>query len=45
GLKRIVAITTIDNINSGKLLEKVGFQFEEIISDSGENLKLFGYNI
>jgi len=45
GLKRIVAITTIDNINSGKLLEKIGFQFEEIISDSGENLKLFGYNI
>ncbi|MED2935519.1 GNAT family N-acetyltransferase [Bacillus wiedmannii] len=44
-LKRIVAITTIDNINSGKLLEKIGFQFEEIISDSGENLKLFGYNI
>ncbi|PGU40530.1 GNAT family N-acetyltransferase [Bacillus cereus] len=44
GLKRIVAITTIDNINSGKLLEKVGLQFEKIISDSGENLKLFGYN-
>ncbi|PEP72881.1 alanine acetyltransferase [Bacillus wiedmannii] len=45
GLKRIVAITTIDNINSGKLLEKIGFQFEKIISDSRENLKLFGYNI
>ncbi|EPY7709528.1 GNAT family N-acetyltransferase [Bacillus paranthracis] len=44
GLKRIVAITTIDNIHSGKLLEKVGLQFEEIISDSGEDLKLFGYN-
>ncbi|WP_144614120.1 GNAT family N-acetyltransferase [Bacillus cereus] len=43
-LKRIVAITTIDNINSGNLLEKVGLQFEEIISDSGEDLKLFGYN-
>ncbi|MCU4992262.1 GNAT family N-acetyltransferase [Bacillus cereus] len=45
GLKRIVAITTIDNIYSGKLLEKVGLQFEEIISDSGEDLKLFGYNV
>ncbi|HDR4723626.1 GNAT family N-acetyltransferase [Bacillus cereus group sp. Sample62] len=45
GLKRIVAITTINNINSGKLLEKVGLQFEKIISDSGEDLKLFGYNI
>ncbi|HGA0511258.1 GNAT family N-acetyltransferase [Bacillus pacificus] len=44
GLNRIVAITTIDNINSGKLLEKVGLKFEEIISDSGEDLKLFGYN-
>ncbi|HDR7640645.1 alanine acetyltransferase [Bacillus wiedmannii] len=44
GMKRIVAITTIDNINSEKLLEKVGLQFEEIISDSGEDLKLFGYN-
>ncbi len=45
GMKRIVAITTIDNINSGKLLEKVGLQFEKIISDSREDLKLFGYNI
>ncbi|GAB6615575.1 MULTISPECIES: GNAT family N-acetyltransferase [Bacillus] len=44
GMKRILAITTIDNINSGKLLEKVGLQFEKIISDSGEDLKLFGYN-
>lgn len=44
GMKRIVAITTIDNINSGKLLEKVGLQFEKIVSDSGEDLKLFGYN-
>ena len=42
--KRIVAITSIDNIASGKLLEKVGLQFEKIISDSGEDLKLFGYN-
>ncbi|GAB6560243.1 GNAT family N-acetyltransferase [Bacillus mobilis] len=45
GLKRIVAITTIDNINSGKLLEKVGLRFEKIISGSGEDLKLFGYNV
>ena len=45
GMKRIVAITSIDNIASGKLLEKVGLQFEKIISDSGEDLKLFGYNV
>ncbi|EJR53096.1 hypothetical protein IIM_02460 [Bacillus cereus VD107] len=44
GLKRIVAITSIDNANSGKLLEKVGLRFEKIISGSGEDLKLFGYN-
>ncbi|MCI4250759.1 hypothetical protein MRP26_17525 [Bacillus sp. CCB-MMP212] len=40
----IVKITSIDNIASGKLLEKVGLRFEKIISDSGEDLKLFGYN-
>ncbi|EJS70185.1 N-acetyltransferase [Bacillus cereus] len=44
GMKRIVAITSTDNVNSGKLLEKVGLRFEKIISDSGEELKLFGYN-
>ncbi|KAA0760478.1 GNAT family N-acetyltransferase [Bacillus sp. SH5-2] len=44
GMKRIVAITSTDNVNSGKLLEKVGLEFEEIISGSGEDLKLFGYN-
>ncbi|EEM95225.1 GNAT family N-acetyltransferase [Bacillus thuringiensis] len=44
GMKRIVAITSLDNIASGKLLEKIGLQFEKIISDSGEDLKLFGYN-
>lgn len=44
GMKRIVAITSIDNINSGKLLEKVGLRFEKIISGSEEDLKLFGYN-
>ncbi|WP_377864899.1 GNAT family N-acetyltransferase [Bacillus sp. R86525] len=45
GLKRIVAITSIDNAASGNLLEKVGLRFEKIISDSGEDLKLFGYNV
>ncbi|OFD41444.1 alanine acetyltransferase [Bacillus mycoides] len=44
GMKRIVAITSIDNTVSGKLLEKVGLRFEKIISDSEEDLKLFGYN-
>ncbi|EJQ46424.1 hypothetical protein IEE_01923 [Bacillus cereus BAG5X1-1] len=44
GMKRIVAITSIDNTVSGKLLEKVGLRFEKIISGSEEDLKLFGYN-
>lgn len=44
GIKRIVAITSTDNVDSGNLLEKVGLRFEKIISDSGEELKLFGYN-
>ncbi|AND08828.1 GNAT family N-acetyltransferase [Bacillus cereus] len=44
GMNRIVAITSIDNIASGKLLEKVGLRFEKIISGSEEDLKLFGYN-
>ena len=44
GMKRIVAITSINNTVSGKLLEKVGLRFEKIISDSEEDLKLFGYN-
>ncbi len=44
GMKRIVAITSIDNTVSGNLLEKVGLRFEKIISDSEEDLKLFGYN-
>ncbi|PRT09448.1 N-acetyltransferase [Bacillus thuringiensis] len=44
GMNRIVAITSIDNIASGKLLEKVGLRFEKIISGSKEDLKLLGYN-
>ncbi len=44
GLKRIVAITSLDNANSGKLLEKLGFEFERItkLSDDSEEIKLFG---
>ena len=43
GLKRIVAITSLDNVRSIQLLEKLGFVFEKIIrlSDDGEELKLF----
>jgi RimJ/RimL family protein N-acetyltransferase len=43
GLKRIVAITSLDNDRSIQLLGKLGFVFEKLIrlSDDGEELKLF----
>lgn len=44
GLKRIVAITSVDNDSSVKLLEKLGFRFEALIKlgDDSEDVKLFG---
>ncbi|MGE0129521.1 MAG: GNAT family N-acetyltransferase [Blastocatellales bacterium] len=43
GLKRIVAITTPDNHASGKLLEKLGLQFERMarLSEGAEEVRLF----
>jgi RimJ/RimL family protein N-acetyltransferase len=43
-LKRIVAITSVDNDSSAKLLEKLGFSFEKMIKLSPESpeIKLFG---
>lgn len=43
GLKRIVAITSLDNNRSIQLLEKLGFAFEKLIKLPGddEELKLF----
>jgi len=43
GLKRIVAITSLDNERSAHLLEKLGFTFEKMIQlpDDCETLKLF----
>lgn len=42
-LPRVLAITSIDNASSQKLLEKIGLKFERIISLAGgaEELKLF----
>ena len=42
-LKRVLAITTIDNESSGRLLAKIGFKFERLIKQppSDEELKLF----
>lgn len=43
GLKRIMAITSLDNQASGSLLEKLGLHFERVIQypTDGENVKLF----
>ena len=41
GLGRIVAITTLDNAPSMRLLEKLGFRFERIIRMGNEDLRLF----
>ena len=42
-LPRVLAITSIDNVSSQKLLEKIGLQFERLISlpNDTEELKLF----
>ncbi len=47
GLKRIVAITSIENPRSVKLLERLGFRFEKIIRLQGsyEDLRLFTYPV
>ena len=41
GLRRVVAITSLDNAASIRLLEKVGFQFERLIGTAGAQLRLF----
>ena len=47
GLKRVLAITSQDNENSGKLLEKINFKFERLIKlpHDNEELKLFSINL
>lgn len=39
--KEVFAITTLDNDASGRLLEKLGFAFREVIDSDGEQLKLY----
>jgi [ribosomal protein S5]-alanine N-acetyltransferase len=42
GFSRVLAITSLDNDVSGKLLEKLGFTFNRIFTNpDGEDLKLF----
>jgi RimJ/RimL family protein N-acetyltransferase len=40
-LSRVLAITTLDNESSGRLLEKIGLSFEREIEMGNETLKLF----
>ena len=44
-LARVLAITTPDNDNSGRLLEKIGLKFERTIISGDESLKLFSINL
>lgn len=43
GMKRVVAMTALDNAASIKLLGKLGFRFEEVIRfpEDGEKVRLF----
>jgi RimJ/RimL family protein N-acetyltransferase len=45
GLKRIVAITSVDNESSARLLGKIGLEFERLIrlTEGGEEVRLFGW--
>jgi RimJ/RimL family protein N-acetyltransferase len=47
GLNRLVAITSLDNYVSGKLLEKLGFKFERIVklSEDSEGVRLFAHEV
>jgi [ribosomal protein S5]-alanine N-acetyltransferase len=41
GLGRILAITTLDNVPSMRLLDRLGFRFERMIAFGNEELRLF----
>lgn len=45
GLKRIVAITSIDNHSSIKLLQKIGLQFEKTLTLPGDDEPLSFFSI
>ncbi len=46
GINRLVAITSPDNYDSARLLEKLGFNFERMVKLSGdsEEVSLFAFN-
>jgi Acetyltransferases, including N-acetylases of ribosomal proteins len=46
GFDRVLAITTLDNRPSIRLLEKLGFTFNEVMADgNGERLNLFSLDL
>lgn len=47
GLRRVVAITSADNQNSIRLLERLGFRYVKMVrlSDGGPELKLFASDL
>lgn len=45
GFERVLAITSLDNESSARLLKKIGFNFEREIDMGGETLKLFAAEI
>jgi RimJ/RimL family protein N-acetyltransferase len=47
GLKRIVAITALDNHSSARLLEKLGLRFEGMVRypDDGQEVRLFAVEV
>lgn len=46
-LRRVVAITSKDNVASGQVLERLGFRLERLVTLSGdpEELRLFGIDL
>lgn len=45
GFTKVLAITSLDNTASVRLLEKLGFEYDSLIdSPSGEKLKLFEFS-
>ncbi len=41
GFTEVFAITSLDNTASGRLLEKLGFKFDELLENGDETIKLF----
>lgn len=45
GFRQVLAITSLDNDISSRLLEKLGFKFERLIENGDETLRLFAVEI